>query len=77
MTTMPIEFKPPWVGVTPTERQQLEAELAQEVCLLHPLASLDREVSLAGQTLMTSWWPSTRTCANVLKCISLGLAKPK
>jgi len=42
--TVPIDFKPPWVGVTPTERQQLEAELAQEVCLLHPLAALDREV---------------------------------
>jgi len=40
----PIKFKPPWVGVTPKERQQLEVELAQEVCLLHPLASLDREV---------------------------------
>ena len=44
MTTVPIEFKPPWIGVTPTEQQQLEAELAQEVCLLHPLAALDREV---------------------------------
>jgi len=42
--TAPIEFKPPWVGVTPMERQQLEAELAQEVCLLHPLAALDRDV---------------------------------
>ena len=42
--TSPIEFKLPWIGVTPTERQRLEAELAQEVCLLHPLAALDREV---------------------------------
>src|SRR6266576_668394 len=42
--TAPIEFKPPWIGVTPKERQQLEAELAQEVCLLHSLAALDREV---------------------------------
>ena len=44
MMTAPIEFKPPWIGVTPSERQQLEAELAQEVCLLHSLAALDREV---------------------------------
>src|SRR5882724_9191418 len=44
MMTAPIKFKPPWVGATPTERQQLETELAQEVCLLHPLAALDREV---------------------------------
>ncbi len=41
---VPIDFRPPWIGVTKKERQQLEAELAQEVCLLHPLAALDREV---------------------------------
>lgn len=43
MTTH-IEFKAPWVAVTPEERERLETELSQEVCLLHHLASLDREV---------------------------------
>ena len=43
MTTR-IEFKAPWVAVTPEERERLETELSQEVCLLHHLASLDREV---------------------------------
>jgi hypothetical protein len=43
MTTT-IDFKTPWVAVTPKEREHLEAELTQELCLLHPLAPLDREV---------------------------------
>ena len=42
--TMRIEFKAPWAAVTPEEQARLEAELAREVCLLHHLASLDREV---------------------------------
>ena len=43
MTTR-IEFKAHWAAVTPEEQERLEAELAREVCLLHHLASLDREV---------------------------------
>jgi hypothetical protein len=43
MTTR-IEFKTPWAAVTLEERERLEAELEREVCLLHHLASLDREV---------------------------------
>jgi hypothetical protein len=42
--TRRIEFKAPWAAVTPEEQERLEAELAREVCLLHHLASLDREV---------------------------------
>ena len=42
--TTPIEFKAPWVAVTPEERERLETELSLEVCLLHHLASLDLEV---------------------------------
>jgi hypothetical protein len=41
---VPTEFKAPWIAVTPEERERLEAELTQEICLLHHLASLDREV---------------------------------
>ena len=43
MTTR-IELKAPWAAVTPEDQERLEAELAQEVCLLHHLASLDCEV---------------------------------
>ena len=41
---MRIEFKAPWAAVRAEEQERLEAELAREVCLLHHLASLDREV---------------------------------
>jgi hypothetical protein len=43
MTTR-IEFKAPWAAVTTEEKERLEAELANELCLLHHLASLDLEV---------------------------------
>jgi len=42
--TPSIEFKAPWTAVTPEERERLEAELSQEISLLHHLASLDRRV---------------------------------
>jgi hypothetical protein len=34
----------PWVSATAEERARLEAELSAEICLLHPLASVDRKV---------------------------------
>ncbi len=68
MLTAPIEFKLPWVGVTPKERQQLEAELAQEVCLLHPLAALDREVvarRIDTEDMLVAIDPHLCECAQV------------
>jgi hypothetical protein len=68
MVRPPIEFKPPWVGVTSEERERLEAELAQGVCLLHPLASLDREV-VAHRTdtddILVAINPNLCECAQV------------
>jgi len=55
--------------VTPTERQQLEAELAQEVCLLHPLAALDREVvarRIDTDDILVAINPHLCECAQVL-----------
>ena len=38
------DFKLPWVAVSQPERERLEAELTQEICLLHQLAATDRRV---------------------------------
>lgn len=39
-----VDFKLPWVAVSESERERLEAELTQEICLLHQLAAVDRRV---------------------------------
>ena len=44
MTLSSIDFKLPWVPVSGLERERLEAELSQEICLLHQLAAVDRKV---------------------------------
>ena len=68
MTTR-IEFKAPWTAVSPEEREQLEAELEREVCLLHHLASLDCEV-VARRTdtndILVAINPHLCECAQVL-----------
>jgi hypothetical protein len=63
-----IEFKAPWAAVTPEEQERLEAELAQEVCLLHHLASLDREVvarRTATNDILVAINPHLCECAQV------------
>ena len=66
--TKPIEFKAPWAAVTPEERERLETELAQELCLLHHLAAVDREV-VARRTdtndILVAITPHLCECAQV------------
>ena len=63
------EFQLPWVAATPEERARLEAELSVEVCLLHPLASVDRKViahRVDSNDVLIEIQPHLCQCAQVL-----------
>ena len=72
-----IEFKAPWAAVTPEERERLEAELSQELCLLHHWPLWIVRWSPVGAILTISLWPLIRICVSVPRFTSRGRVKRK
>jgi hypothetical protein len=71
MRTRSVDFKLPWVAVSAREQKRLEAELSQEICLLHQLAALDRRViarRVDSNDILIEVGPHLCECAAAVAC---------